>query len=315
VRRQADRHRQLVRRQPGVHAAHGLVVHVADRIPVVAQHGGYLRPARERPAMAGHQELGLVRADAVEAVGPLPRIAVRRAADRVEVREGLVEVVARQQRRAVRQPDEQRVVGLARRVLEPQADAGDGFLQHRGEGPRRPQDGQRAALAQPQERPHAEVAEGIAAEPVTVHAQRAPVHHRPQLGDERVERRVQRLVGIDDRRLPGLHEAGGAEGVVRVVVRVDDGLQRPAAGDAPKLRVDHPRILHRLHRVHDDEPVVAHQQDRVGDAVAHGHVHAFRDLDDFLAELLAVLGQRGAGCNRRRRRRGFSAAACGQREQ
>lgn len=98
------------------------------------------------------------------------------------------------------------------------------------------------------------------------------------------------LVSVD--RYPARGEAAGAEGVIAMIVCVDDGLERRIV-DLVESRLRRLRGLDALHGVDDDPAAVAGDHDRVGETVADRHVDAVGDPDDALLELPAVGRQIG----------------------
>ena len=87
MRRQFDLLDQLIRGQPLVHPAHGLVVDISNAVAGHAQHLFHILGPADRPAMQRHHVFSFVGAKFVEALDPHHRVAEFGAAQGVDIRQ------------------------------------------------------------------------------------------------------------------------------------------------------------------------------------------------------------------------------------
>lgn len=172
MRRQRNACRNFVGSQTLVDIAQGLIVQIADAVAVVGQGLADQLRTDQRTGVARHQNLGIERPHRIQGIGPLARIAIRRAANRIEVRKRLVDVVARQQDAAIRQPHIDLVVGFTRRMHQLETDTSHGIFETIVELPGGTQGIDGAVLAQSQVRADADVDHFLLRQLRTVHAQR-----------------------------------------------------------------------------------------------------------------------------------------------
>ena len=314
MRRQLDLLDQLVRGQPLVHPAHGLVVDIGDAVAGHAQHFLDLLGAADRPPVQRHHVLGLERAQQVEAGHPLHRITELGAAQGVDVRQGrpLIDLGA-DQHLIVGQVQHDFVRRLAGRMQELHRQARHPGVQALLEGDGGRDEGRRLGLGQRADASvhvlvvgrRQEAAEAVGRAHTEDGADlRALRHHVGQQGFMGVDLHLAagHLLGTDER----LH----AVDVVRVEVGVDHRLDRLVA-DLAQLGHDLARLAHRLAGVDDDQALGSVDGHHVAELPAHRRPDVVGHPIQLLVEMRGVrlelgvdarrdlfLGQRGQGSAR-----------------
>ena len=266
-----------------------------DAVAVGGEPAGDLRLSDDRGGVGRHQDLGGEAAHGVQAVDPVAHGAGSAAADRVEVREGGVEVVPGQQHPLRGEPDEELVLGLAGRLEELEADpsdlerrlAGEGPGGHQHAGAERGVDVDLAAQGGA-----GELLEGDVASELAGAADRLDAAEDAVL----VEEPVAETVGGPDRGV-GVGPDVRAADVVDVAVGVDDG-GGGARGGCGQGGVHRAGALGAEGDVDDDVAGVGADEHGVGEVVADGDEDVGGDLldprlaDQLPAMALQVVGDR-----------------------
>ena len=275
MRRQADRVRDFIRPEPLIDQPDGLVVYVLDGIAVVHQPSINFSGTNHRLGMLRDHGFSAKAAHGIEGRNPEPGVPVWRSPDGVEVGEGVIVVVRRQQGSSIRQVNDHLVERFAWCVLQDHPFPGHHHLATLIDDVGGQQEVHAVLIIVQQTRADAIVAEALVRQIGAEHA------HSAAEGDGRQHayHLVHPLLGHCLRPDPGCARLSGeqhacAEDVVSVVVCVNE------VGDVLTCPGPHfidPRLeplggADGFKRIDEDQPVLSFDQDDVGQTIADGDV-------------------------------------------